>query len=430
MKLRAGRLIQELDQVVRPGSGEVVVRPPEPLRFSSAAPLTGTSRTCAHHERAAESLSRRVRRRIGGGSQVFVFARRFGPDPRAGDDGPGRGLSLHDARGRLLVDFELEAEAELDSTEPWVGANCEVDPGTYRLRVDTPRWGRIERTIIASPGWQTQVFLLQSDHGEKRSPALRADLASAAVLLAGDHGFVASSEGARWVELARSALVGGRAVVAPDQLMAEAAANPMLGILGAHALLLSKDPDRAAVGAVIEELTARIGPHPDVGSLRLGLGQDVQAVASYEHPPMLTSSWGHVVAASWERRDLIPEGSLAAQAATWFWGYGPWLLWLADPVTERPAGGSSQALGEILAQVARLAPGRSAAAGLTDAEAALVSHISRSSSPLPSFDVAPGGEPAAGTPPDPDRDLARALGLPPTTLHAVAARLAEKLAAP
>ncbi len=430
VKLRAGRSIQEVHQVVRPGSGDVVVRPPA-MAFSSAAPLAGTSRTSEEHERAAETLSGRVHHKLGGGSQLFVFARRHEPDPLPTAGSPGRGLSLHGADGQLMVDFDTSGEALLEGPTPWCGATVEVDPGIYRLRVATPRWGAMERTVVAAPGWQTQVFLLQSDFGDPGTPELRPDLASGAVLMARDKGFASISETARQVELARVALVSGRAVVSADELLAAAGDSPMLGILGAHALLLAEEPDLATVDAVADILSERIGPHPDVDALRLGRGDEAGTGMAFGLPPMLTSSWGRAVAASWKRPDLIPASSLTARAATWFWGYGPWLIWLADGVDDQPAEPSSRSLGDALAVVAQLASGRKAPTDLTDAEAALLTQATRSSAPPPpSFDIAPSGDAAtAAPPPNPDDDLARALGLPPATLKTVAASLAEKLSA-
>ena len=428
LKLRAGRSIQEVHQVVRPGSGEVVVRP-QAIAFSSAAPLAGTSRTSEEHQRAAETLSRRVHHSFGSGSQLFVFARHHGPDPLPTAVSPGRGLSLHSPHGQLLVDFDTSGETVLEGPTPWCGATVEVDPGIYRLRVATPRWGTLERTLVAAPGWQTQVFLLQSDLGDLGSPELRPDLASAAALMARDQGFVSSSDTAREVELARVALVSGRAVVTADELLAEAGESPMLGILGAHALLLADNPDLNTVDAVADILTERIGPHPDVDALRLGRGDDPEPTMTFKLPPMLTSSWGRAVAASWKQPDLIPTGSLAARAATWFWGYGPWLIWLADAVDDQPPELPSRSLEDALAVLPRLASGRERPIDLTDAEAALLTQVTRASAPPPpSFEIAPEGDTTAA-PPTPDDDLARALGLPPAALKTVAASLAEKLSA-
>lgn len=429
VKLRAGRLIQELQQVVRPGSGEIVVRPPA-MPFSSAAPLAGTSRTSEAHERAAEALSRTVHHRAGQGSQLFVFARRHEPDPLPTAGSPGRGLSLHDPDGTLLLDLDRAGEADRESPDPWVGATLDVDPGTYRLRVATPRWGALERTVVASPGWQTQVFLLQSDYGDEGVPELRPDLASAATLMTREGGFVSSLEGARRVELARGALVRGRSVVAAEQLLAEAADNPMLGILGAHALLLAQEPDLGAVRAVVESLASRVGAHPDVDALRLALGDDVaQLGLAFPQPPMLMTSWGQVVDASWADPGIVPDGSLSARVATWFWGYGPWLVWRADGVEDQPEELPTASLDDALAHVAGVARHVDPTIDLTDAEEALLAHVTRTGAgPPPSFDVAPRGEADTPPAPSPDAGLARALGLPPAAVKTVATSLADKLA--
>lgn len=101
------------------------------------------------------------------------------------------------------------------------------------------------------------------DYGPESSD-WRADLGSAAVLLSRGRGFSAARPDFRQTELARLGLQNRRQIVSDEiRLMLRAKMeNPMLGILGAHLLLLDPQPDEDLFQVVIQNSRSLlIAPH-------------------------------------------------------------------------------------------------------------------------------------------------------------------------
>ena len=474
IKFRAGLLMHEVFQVLNPGAGMVEVRAPRApeLMFSSPAPLATTGKTHEYHAEAARRLSREVHDSLGSGSQLFVFARSWtdqgepqpgragehqrpmrDPVPRAGHH-PATGLTLHDMKGNLLINFELKGLCDIRVEDPWAGWNVTIDPGAYRLRVRTPKWGALEQVVVASPGWQTQVFLLQQNYGDETDSAFRADLASASILLSRmGRGFDPHSSDFRLAELARIGLTNDRAVFAGDyldQMLWAKFENPMVGIFGAHALLSSSEPDRTLLSRVVENLRGLVGDHPDVNALALYLAKDTSGMhGRFDTPPMLRSSWSIVVDRAIRDPALVPAGSLASLISAHIWAHSAWLIWLADRV-ERTA--PTEALVPLSEGVSRLTEiGRAldvdeqgrpkVIADLSDIEEALLSHVtrrehqatSRAERSFRTFRLeespAPGPE-EADSEDDPSstaQRLAEALGMPPASVQATLGELLRKL---
>jgi hypothetical protein len=115
--------------------------------------------------------------------------------------------------------------------------------------------------------------------------------------------------------------------------------NPMLGIYGAHQLLLSEklEPsDLDLLRNVTSTLQNMIGAHPDVIALDVFLNdlstnvpvyQAPSYRTVYQAPPMLRSSWNILVKASIAHPEIVRAGSLASYVADRIWGDGTWLVW-------------------------------------------------------------------------------------------------------
>jgi hypothetical protein len=338
VKVRASTVIKELPVELAPENSPLTIRiPPEELQFASAAPLLDTSTTHEYHRWAAEHYSTQPQVHAGRESELFVFCRDVQPGRR---DNPAEGLSLFKLDGAPIVDFA--ETSRLDSGDefkaPSSACCLAVDPGAYLLRVDAGDAGTLEQTIVTCPGWQTQIFLLRRQYGETES-VCRANLSHAAVLMNRlGRGFEPDRPDLRWAEMACQRLALGR-TGAPDsmlqQMLNQQLENPMLGIYGAHNLLRASEPDRRLVNEVYRAMVALIGPHPDVLSLGVRLGESGK---QFMYPPMLRSSWKILVQRSVTEPDIIPAGSLGAQMATRVWGGGAWLVWDAR---ERPVSAGS-----------------------------------------------------------------------------------------
>ncbi len=331
VRYKAASLLQEQLVSLEAGSAPVSIEAPH-LEFSSPVPLADTRTTHPDHELMAQQHSQQVHCQLGQNSQLFVFVRDWPGEKNAAGD-VAAGLSLHDVAGKKLVDFSKEGARDAgNGTNPgWAACNVALAPGAYRLRVNTRAAGVLEQIVVAAPGWQTQVFLKRRAYG--RGAAYYADLSEAAILMAHQGaGFNATRDDARQAELARQGLADARAVISPTDLRAIVNGkfqNPMLGLYGAHLLLLQDKPDLALLHIVIGNLRNLLGPHPDVQALELLLDSSAKdrAMPVFEVPPMLRSSWKIVLQNSIAHPEIVPAGSLAAHVAPQIWGSGAWLVY-------------------------------------------------------------------------------------------------------
>jgi hypothetical protein len=102
--------------------------------------------------------------------------------------------------------------------------------------------------------------------------------------------------------------------------------DPMLGIYGAHLLLLEKSLDTDLFNTVVANLRALLFEHPDVQALALRSEKPPQA--PFNSPPMLSRSWDLIVEASIEQPNIVTP-SLARWSSGNFLGEGPWHVGLS-----------------------------------------------------------------------------------------------------
>ncbi len=343
VKARAGLEARE-DYVILHEGDPAEVKDFGIIQFPSPAPIVGTAKTHEYQMSAAAAESRRVHVTAGQGSFVFVFARDWtsadqSQAPAQTPLHPARGLSLRDAQDNVVVDFGTQSASSL-AADPWSACNVQVNPGLYRLSLDLPSGARLEQTIVASPGWQTQVFALQ--HSYRTGPDDRgADLPSASIFLSRG-GFDPDGHDMRLVEMARLGLINERKVVPKEvlELVGQKYDDPMLGIYGAHLLLLDPQPDLGLLSTVVQNLRRLVRVHPDVEAIALKLASAASSFV-FAMPPMLRRSWSLVLDATVQKPDLVPLVSPAARVASRLWGPGPWLLWMNPP--EGDSGGAAGA---------------------------------------------------------------------------------------
>jgi hypothetical protein len=141
-----------------------------------------------------------------------------------------------------------------------------------------------------------------------------------------------SSEHARLAEIARLALIDQRKI-ARDELrivLAHKFDDPLLGILGAHLLLMEKQPDYGLLRVVKTNLLDRLQQHehPDVQALALApeLGNGPSSYV-FRTPPMLRASWSLILQSSVDMPERVAPDSLAARAAGRLAATQPWLVW-------------------------------------------------------------------------------------------------------
>jgi hypothetical protein len=338
VKLRAGTSIQE--DLVKVGKTPFEKSYP-PLAISSPVPLQDTYQTHEFHVDNAEAHSTVQHVDKGSGSFIYIFARDWtsktpGEGKNVGSetyDHPARGLKLIDKDGVELVDFEKQSAAEL-KCEPWAACNVKINPGSYILRLHAPDGSVWERTLVASPNWQTQCFLLQRYFGESKGP----DIAGATVVTRKQElGFSCADKDLRLIELARLALINERPIMSAEveDLLTRKFENPLLGIFGAHLLIeLEQSRGRPYEPGLLEHVIKKLRdllqhPHPDVEALAWKAGLR-DADYKFEMPPMIRRSWTLMTHASADKGDVIPPDSLNTHIYDRILVAEPWLVWAGE----------------------------------------------------------------------------------------------------
>jgi hypothetical protein len=331
LRLRAGNTVRDEDLILD-GSQPEVVKRFEALKFATPAPLAGIRETSAQQAAFINEMFGKTQVDLGGDSGVCLFV----AAPPGGHP-PARGLTLW-RDGQQVVDVNAHA-AKPATGEPWAACYMKVPAACYRLRLALPKGAYLEQSVVAAPGWHTQLFLRHHAYGDDPKDT-RANLPGGAILYARDRCFDPNSPEARLSELARLGLANRRQVLADEVLQAilyGKFADPMLGLLGAH-LLGGTRPDAAnLIQTVVGNLRTLFGglPHPDVEALALLVPGD-PGNYRFEYPPMLRRSWELVVKASAERPEVLPPDGPAARIAEHLWGEEPWLLWMT-PAPQPPA---------------------------------------------------------------------------------------------
>jgi hypothetical protein len=340
------------------------------LRVASSAPLEGTLRTHEFHiEHAAMSSGHNSQPALsaGNGAEIFLMARRWSSrepaqDAQAAASGTVPELSLLRPDGKPILDLTSAGEGRGQGFDPFLGRRVAVDPGAYllRWRAGADQWA--EQSVQAVRDWQTQVFLL-----EDASRAAGAERRQISILMGRPGDFRPDDPELLKIEAARLALANERKV-ATEQWLAGKFENPMLGLFGAHLMLITRDAlakdaeqqsgdtkdqrvtapvrfDQGQFDHAVRNLAHLLGPdHPDVVALSTQTAsRRLEALAPVTMPPMLWRSWLLLIEASNDRPQLLP-------VATWRRAIAllplrPFLVWspedhaAMDAAWEREIGG-------------------------------------------------------------------------------------------
>lgn len=370
IRFQEGDWSEEQMALLLPDGPSVDVVQEAPVLFESAVPLVDTSTTHEYQMGPAVDLSvADPQVQWGSASQLTVFARTAGvPETRQGRSkvskmgtpsevaerldlvqadpavrgfasngatDPTSGLTIHDADGSEIA---AVSDGIVNNSDRVGGLKCEVDPGTYRLRVDTGMDRLLEMPVVCVDGWQTMLFLLTRSYTDDDGSG-RADLdrASVSLLASGSDGFQPVSEVGRLTELALQALAGRRTLHGTELngILHGKFEDPMLGVYGGHLLLMQEKPDLDLVDLVIRNTESLMPDHPDVLSLRLKValltGDLPRPIPVFETPPMLGAGWQAVVAATRLEPDVVPMGSLSDRISDRIARSGPWLVWANPP---------------------------------------------------------------------------------------------------
>jgi hypothetical protein len=309
------------------------------LQIATPVPLEGTELTHEFHTGLAASESAHVDSRPGSGAEIFLLTRRWSsPTPTEPGEAPLSHLSLHAPDGSPIVDLANSGSRTSPDWDPVAGTTVEVDPGAYLLRWSDRFDTEAEQVLLAVRGWQTQVFLLEQAHGP--DAATRHDVS----VLMSQRAFDPSNPKLRVVEEARSALGEERRVA--TEFISESLfgkfENPMLGLFGAHLMLIADEAmqqrtegesrrpsalkrpqapvefDQPSFDEVVSSLRELLGQdHPDVIALSTRASDFTPSrLPPVAGPPMLWRSWRLLVEASNDAPGLVPADVWQRTVAT------------------------------------------------------------------------------------------------------------------
>ncbi len=309
------------------------------LAFETTAPVPRAANSHEFHGYPAQDISRNPNQSYGDGGRLVLIFR----------DTTSEGRSWLDISSYTLLNSALEPVGNLQTDTQkiddagFIALSADVSPGGYVLR-NTLEWdSTAKRSANESPGgadlpiwieedWTTIVFIPGSRY--RAVPLLRGASIHMARIWMG-YSYDNGSDINTAVELTLSGLREGRTVISPEYLNAMLNAkyeNPMLGIIGAQAMLLEPRPRWRLFDTVRRNLQKLIPNHPDVTALFVvGKGRRGNIarsrVAPVEFPPMMYAAYRGLIARDADEPGLIVGNSLADQAASRLYRQSPWSLW-------------------------------------------------------------------------------------------------------
>jgi hypothetical protein len=375
------------EDLIRVESGRSVTKEVD-LPFPAVAPISASTTTHEFHTGPAMHLSRHPLMNYHGvGGCLMIFVRTVDGDGRA--PVPVEQLSLRDAALRPVGN--LAADAQREDDYGWAALCAEVKPGGYALRWEPPpsrptskRGGTtpqpVDQSLWVSPGWATMVFIAHRSEPRELQPVAAAlgpnhplvhnagpgvlERQSASIHMTQlgrgfdpgpdawavrsgqvSEGDLREAQVNQALDLALAGLRTGTPIVPDDLLdllLQSKFKNPMLGIVGAHALLQRREPNWKLFDLVVQNLERVTLGHPDVAALRL-LGklrrgrETGTKLPPLAWPPMIYAGYRGVIERDWqEQSSLIAEGSLAERAAATLLLESPWTCWQAVEMREPP----------------------------------------------------------------------------------------------
>src|SRR5262249_12136941 len=135
------------------------------VHFPSAAPVEHTTTSHEFHQDAARQASTRLAKKGSGSGLVLMVRNLRGHDDQPFDSRVVRELTLLDARLKTVASFSKGWRIERDARfATWEGS---LPPGGYALRFDRKQLSAkpTAMSVWVSPGWQTLVFLPNTESG-------------------------------------------------------------------------------------------------------------------------------------------------------------------------------------------------------------------------------------------------------------------------
>lgn len=346
----------------------------EARALPSPAPIPGSAFTHESHvwpfAEAASSRGVFADKRAGS-AQISVLSRywtdEFSTAVRTLSLHPMQGLEIFRPNGQLLARMEEECRFDDKSTSDRVAVwEQNVEPGVYFLRIVPPDGGQLEASIVAAPGWLTQLAIkrptpivgqskgmpgtptgdaaiFMRDLRRPSGPSGQEAVQESYALDSANEGELPQAGQDAVIEAARIAFAQGRNLLADargiklQKLLLEEFDDPVGGIIGGHLLLRAMDAGTGRDPALEDIFTAAVARlrglvriwHPDVEALALR-SADLAARPNkpLTAPPMFSRSWRLIVEASYDNPDLIPASLWSRVHANR--SIGPYFVWATD----------------------------------------------------------------------------------------------------
>lgn len=341
------------------------------MSFPTAFPVGSLDEREIRQLELIGELSNDPTSRRGDGEGLLLSARR---DPRGADESQEplsfEDLLLLDGEGRRVAELEPEARNEVE--DDWAGVHLQLEPGAYRLQWSNrraSRWSESDRIVQEQalwiqPGWITGIFFLASpSDGKPNMGGMSVHMRRTERGFEGVAGPEAREKNLA-AELVLESLRGGEPVGMVQrellELLLEAKyQDPMLGIVGAHALLGERGvrargsgdahsgrrgPRWTVFDTVVRNLQEKLVPdHPDVKALRW-LGKVIRERSGRARtrtrseplrwPPMVYAGCAGALARTWDEETVVVRGSPLERIAPHLQRRGPWTAWEAVETRE------------------------------------------------------------------------------------------------
>lgn len=329
VRVERGEVITDL--VLRHGPEAPVDRVIAAPQRRSALPTSDSSTAAPYYREPARAWSTAD---TGGGPlsitgagddpRLFIFVRAASREAAAGV-WVGNGLELCDRDGAILSLFGAE-HTEADAADGWLAFSRRLPAGFYRLRWMDPSGSRaIALTLFDR--WDTQVYV--PFDGRPR-------VERASILLP-NRGvpFDPDSRDAQSTDMGLLGLRQGRDLLpgaVRRELLYGKFHNPMLGLIGAHLLLMAPEPNPGDLDIVIGNLRHNLlGDVPDVRALQWRawqrLGGDRPPREPFAEPPMLRAGLRAVIDADADLGGLIPADGILSWISRYQRADSAWTTW-------------------------------------------------------------------------------------------------------
>lgn len=348
LQVRAGPQTESKLLVLQPGGEhrDLLVQ----LAYPSAAPLPGTSTSHEFQQLAAEDASSRLLAETGPPSGLVIVVRNpRGQDSLPFDKETVADFSLLGSNLRPVTGFARRWK--IDRGECWATWSSRLEPGGYVLRSVRPSTptgphATVDQSLWLSPNWQTLIFVPNTQLGPDTDNASIHMTPIYQAWTPTTPWDPQSEQANAALELALWGLRERRTAVPDDLnlLLSSKFANPMLGIVGAHSLLLAPTVDFPRVELVLNNLSGLVPGHPDVAALQwLKIETQFAATPSAGMYPPVSVSWPPMLSAGYSaliRNDArtpsgIVTGSTAQSIAPNVVSQSVWTSWLPLPGTVR-----------------------------------------------------------------------------------------------